>query len=115
MTAGADQGETGVATIGIVAHLLANWSATMASQRLGESKEGSAMKVDRFLSPAEVAEMLQVSMRTLDRYRRAGTGPDYCRIANRVRYRQRDVTAWVRAQKVDTNTHQGLTGGRSED
>lgn len=73
------------------------------------------MEDDRFLSPAEVAQMLQLSLRTLDRYRRAGTGPDYHRTGNRVRYRQRDVEAWARARRVDTSARAEGAGGRSGD
>ena len=73
------------------------------------------MEDDRFLTPAEVAEMLQVSMRTLDGYRRAGTGPQFHRFNNRVRYRQRDVVAWARTWKDGANTRPEGAGRGSGD
>ena len=110
----ADRGETDRALAVIVA-LLGAWIATEAGTGSTEFSERKAMEDDRFLSLAQVAEMLQVSMRTLDRYRRAGTGPDYYRFGNRVRYRQRDVTAWAEARNESTEAHPGEAGRQTGD
>ena len=73
------------------------------------------MEDDRFISPAEVAQMLQLSLRTLDHYRRAGTGPDYSRFNNRGRYRQRDVKAWAKNLMAGTDAGPEGAGRRSVD
>ena len=55
---------------------------------------------DDFLSTRETADMLQVSMRTLARWRAQGNGPDYRRFGRRVLYRLRDVKEWTKRQRV---------------
>ncbi len=52
-----------------------------------------------FLTTIEVAEMLRISRRTLERMRVDGTGPRYVKVGpgkrSRVLYRQTDVEAWL--------------------
>ena len=47
----------------------------------------------RHVSPYELALRLQVSIRTLDRWRIAGTGPAWMKLNGRIRYRLEDVIA----------------------
>lgn len=55
-----------------------------------------------YLSPAQVAELLGLSTRTLWRWRCRGTGPAWSRCGDRaVRYRRADVDAWVAAGRVN--------------
>jgi excisionase family DNA binding protein len=50
-----------------------------------------------WLTPAEVAERLRVSVKTLERWRADGGGPRYSRRGQRlVRYFADDVDAWMR-------------------
>ena len=44
-----------------------------------------------FLTPAEAAKILQVSTSTLNRWRRLGTGPRFCKLPGRIRYMPSDV------------------------
>ena len=52
-----------------------------------------------FLTTIEVAEMLRISRRTLERMRVEGTGPRYLKVGpgkrSRVLYRQGDVEEWI--------------------
>ena len=51
------------------------------------------------LSSADVAELLDVSTRTLEFWRYVGKGPAYVRVGRRVRYRPADVEAYLEAQR----------------
>ena len=51
--------------------------------------------MERLLNQHETAEMLGVSVRTLERLRVLGTGPRYCRVGRLVRYRVCDLEEWV--------------------
>jgi predicted DNA-binding transcriptional regulator AlpA len=50
---------------------------------------------DPMLTEQQVAEMLQVSVRTLQRWRATGTGPPWTRVHRLVRYRRSGVERWV--------------------
>jgi excisionase family DNA binding protein len=54
----------------------------------------------RLLTPAEVAERLRVSTRTLEFWRHQGRGPAYVRVGKRVRYRSDDVEAFIGEQRT---------------
>jgi predicted site-specific integrase-resolvase len=55
---------------------------------------------DEWMTPAQVRELLQVSRRTLQRWRDEGTGPEYIRPSTRViRYRRSAIEAWLREQE----------------
>lgn len=62
------------------------------------------MTEDRMLNAREVAWMLQLSVRTLDRYRREGKGPHYYKLDRWIRYRQSDVIAWADTRRVGTKS-----------
>ena len=48
-----------------------------------------------FLSTAQAALILNISPRTLDRFRTTGVGPAYCKMGGRVLYTQADLLAWA--------------------
>ncbi len=52
-----------------------------------------------FLTTIEVAEVLRISRRTLERMRVEGTGPQYLKVGpgkrSRVLYREQDVLDWL--------------------
>jgi excisionase family DNA binding protein len=48
-----------------------------------------------WLTPAEVAERLQVSVKTLERWRSGGRGPRFGRRGAVIRYRVVDVDEWM--------------------
>lgn len=50
---------------------------------------------DRLLTPEEVAAFLGIPVKTLYQWRYKGVGPHGVRIGRHVRYRQREVEAWL--------------------
>jgi hypothetical protein len=61
-----------------------------------------------YLNTQEVADMLRISIRTLERMRVEGTGPQYLKAGkgtrSRVLYRPADIEAWL-----DTNSFQSTS------
>jgi excisionase family DNA binding protein len=57
--------------------------------------------VDELLTEAELAKLLKVSVRTVRAWREKGTGPPALRLGRGVRYRRRDVDAWLEQQAED--------------
>ncbi|ALV45806.1 hypothetical protein MB46_10275 [Arthrobacter alpinus] len=60
----------------------------------------SVMALPRFLTPADVAEALQIPVGTLANWRSAGKGPRFSRFGGLVRYDPDDVAAWLAEQRV---------------
>jgi len=59
---------------------------------------------DDLLTKAELAEVLKVSVRTIDRYISEGGGPPYVRIGRgrgQLRWRWGDVREWLRQRRED--------------
>lgn len=53
------------------------------------------MNTPALLTPKEAAAFLQVSEKTLEKWRTKGTGPKFRRLGHRtVRYLQNDLTEW---------------------
>ncbi|MEU6588486.1 helix-turn-helix domain-containing protein [Streptomyces sp. NPDC046881] len=50
---------------------------------------------ERYLTPADVAELLGVPVETLYQWRRKRTGPRGFRVGRHLRYDPSDVRAWV--------------------
>jgi excisionase family DNA binding protein len=60
------------------------------------------MSVRRKLATTiEVADFLGVPVRTLERWRRYRTGPQYAPIGRHVRYRWEDVEKWLDQQATE--------------
>lgn len=59
---------------------------------------GSPAVPDNLLSPAALAEYLDVPIATVYRWRSRGDGPPGIRVGRHVRYRRRDVEAWLDSQ-----------------
>jgi predicted DNA-binding transcriptional regulator AlpA len=51
--------------------------------------------MESLLNQKQAAQVLGISVRTLERHRVAGTGPRWARLGRLVRYRQSDLIAWV--------------------
>jgi predicted DNA-binding transcriptional regulator AlpA len=65
--------------------------------------------LDRLISERDAAAYLNVSMRTLQGWRLKGGGPHYVKAGTKsIRYRRRDLAAWVNAQ-IRTNTSEDTT------
>ena len=57
-----------------------------------------------FMDEVEAGELLGISPRTLQAWRVRGTaGPRFCKIGRSVRYRRRDIEAWL-ADHTHTHT-----------
>jgi predicted DNA-binding transcriptional regulator AlpA len=58
--------------------------------------------IDDLLKPAEVAQMLHTTERSLYLWRQAERGPAYVRLnARTIRYRRGDVAEWLANRRVD--------------
>lgn len=51
----------------------------------------------KYMTPTEVAELLQVKPERLKRMRAAGSGPAYIKSGRLIRYHPQAVGAWLRA------------------
>jgi predicted DNA-binding transcriptional regulator AlpA len=56
------------------------------------------------LTQREAACLLQLSERTMERHRVAGTGPRYVKAGRLVRYRQSDLEAWIDRRVVGSTS-----------
>ena len=61
----------------------------------------------RYLRTPEVARMLGVSNRTLEKHRTHGTGPRYRKLGGRVVYTIEDVQAWADVGLRQSTSDQG--------
>lgn len=53
---------------------------------------------EQLLTETEAAELLSLSVRTLQAWRYSGSGPRYCRLGRPIRYRRADLLAWIEAR-----------------
>ena len=73
---------------------------TLSEQRSADAKSTLAAGV---LDQVEAARVLHVKPRTLESWRQRRTGPRFIRYSQRcVRYRPRDLQAWIDARTVET-------------
>lgn len=62
------------------------------------------------LKPEEVAEILNVSVRTLETWRYKGIGPKYLKISQRcIRYRHCDIRSW-QEKRIQRSTAENAMG-----
>jgi excisionase family DNA binding protein len=52
-----------------------------------------------FLTEKQAARLLSLSHRTLQAWRRAGSGPAFVRLGRTIRYSQDDLLAWANANR----------------
>jgi predicted site-specific integrase-resolvase len=57
------------------------------------------LTTDPVLPPPDIAELLDVSVRTLEFWRYQGRGPAFIRVGKRIRYRLSDVEAYLQANR----------------
>jgi excisionase family DNA binding protein len=62
--------------------------------------EARAVTDHEYLTPDQLAELLQVSRKTIYDWRRKGTGPPAALIGRHLRYRRSDVTRWVNSMQT---------------
>ncbi len=64
--------------------------------------------MNSLLDQKQAAELLGVSVRTLERHRVAGTGPRFTRLGRLVKYRECDLLEWVnRGLRLSTSEVSG--------
>ena len=56
------------------------------------------------LTQDEAADLLKLSVRTVERLRVTGAGPKFLKIRNSVRYRPADVEAWLASRIVSSTS-----------
>lgn len=59
------------------------------------------------LPQAQLSQFLNVSVRTLERWRVEGTGPTYIKAGRRVLYRREDVEVWLSGQIRQSTSEAG--------
>jgi hypothetical protein len=59
---------------------------------------------DALLSEVQAADVLNLSIRTLQAWRVRRAGPAFVRAGRAIRYRRRDINAWVDANTVSSTT-----------
>jgi len=62
---------------------------------------------DQLRSPSWLAQRLGKSAKTLETWRRQGTGPAFVRVGRDIRYRESDVERWLTAQTVGKAVDRG--------
>ena len=78
---------------------------------MGDLQDNTTTTLPRLITTVEVARLLRVSPRTLQRWRWTGSGPPYLKIGARVRYTRPAIEAYVRAAERRPGASQ--VGGRS--
>jgi excisionase family DNA binding protein len=58
------------------------------------------------LTQDEAAELLKLSVRTVERLRVTGAGPKFLKIRNSVRYRLEDVQSWIVSRLVGSTSEE---------
>ena len=64
------------------------------------------------LTQDEAAELLKLSVRTVERLRVSGRGPKFLKILRSVRYRPADVEAWLAARIVSSTSEENTNDHR---
>jgi predicted DNA-binding transcriptional regulator AlpA len=65
-----------------------------------EAAPDKQCSLNDLLDTPESATVLDSTPRTLIRWRQEGTGPPYCKIGRKVRYRYSSLLRWVEAQEI---------------
>ncbi len=95
----------------------AEWRAVRAAlsgheaqpQGNGNGDHAMADNSHHYMNTREVAALLGLSPRTLDRYRVSGDGPAFHKFGNRVRYLRADVEAWASKRRRQSTSDDGLS------
>ncbi|MGF1617162.1 MAG: helix-turn-helix transcriptional regulator [Acidimicrobiia bacterium] len=78
-------------------------SVAQPSLPFDESPDLPGRYDDRLLSVEELADYLEVPVKTIYTWRHRNTGPKGFRVGKHVRFRWHDVQAWVAQQIADEN------------
>jgi len=71
--------------------------------------------LDRLITERDAADFLGYTMRALQNWRVRGGGPVFVKVSNRsIRYRRRDLVAWVESKLAENTTSTTMKGLRHE-
>lgn len=56
------------------------------------------------LTVKETAEMLKISVHTLNKWRTLRTGPNFVKVGRSVKYRRDSIEAWIKRKTVKTES-----------
>jgi transcriptional regulator with XRE-family HTH domain len=71
-----------------------------AAQRKKQQRERKPLDLSRpFMDSRQFAELLNVDKRSVERWRREGSGPPFCKLRGVVLYDTQAVLAWIRAHE----------------
>jgi excisionase family DNA binding protein len=62
---------------------------------------------EELLTQQQLADELQVSLRTLERWRQQGIGPAFIQVGRSPRYRRSDINTWLDQQRRTGGTEGG--------
>ena len=65
------------------------------------------MTTNTLITQSQLAEMLSVSQRTLERWRVEGFGPQFAKAGRRILYRLADVEQWLERSVRSSTSHLG--------
>nr|WP_247298087.1 MULTISPECIES: helix-turn-helix domain-containing protein [unclassified Bradyrhizobium] len=60
----------------------------------------SPIDPDALIAEVQAADFLRISIRTLQAWRCRGAGPAFVRVGRAIRYRRRDLLAWIEVNTV---------------
>jgi len=64
------------------------------------SESITALDDDPIVKPAEFSELIGHSLRTLQRWRTTGEGPQYIKLGKDVRYQRSAIQSWLRDRTI---------------
>ena len=67
-----------------------------------DTKRDIPEDADALLTEAEASDLLGLSTRTLQAWRAQGIGPRFVRAGRAIRYRRRDLIAWIERNSVSS-------------
>jgi predicted DNA-binding transcriptional regulator AlpA len=61
--------------------------------------KGNTTMMSTLLSSPQTAKHLEITIRTLERWRKLGTGPRFILIGRNFKYAQADIDSWIESQR----------------
>jgi len=82
-------------------------SPTNSHQRQNSDRDARLDAGDAFMDQRATADLLGLSVRTLERFRLTGSGPAFRKFGRRVMYAHSDVMAWADSQRRTSTSDTG--------
>lgn len=71
----------------------------MKNDKPANDNQAATDYLDGLINEQRAADFLCQSVRTIQKWRGTGYGPDYCKSGRSVRYSRRDLLAWKEARR----------------